>query len=101
VTGIAIPLTALYDVGGISELSWQDLALCAEVDPELHFPEKGESSRPAKSVCRSCEVREPCLGYALETGQRFGVWGGLSERELRRLRRAAPQASSPQPRKAA
>jgi WhiB family transcriptional regulator, redox-sensing transcriptional regulator len=83
------------------DLSWQDQALCAEVDPDLWFPEKGESNREAKSVCRSCEVRQLCLEFALNTGQRFGVWGGLSERELRRLRRAVPQASSPQPRKAA
>jgi WhiB family transcriptional regulator, redox-sensing transcriptional regulator len=82
------------------DLSWQDQALCAEVDPDLHFPEKGESSREAKQVCRGCEVRAECLQAALDRNERFGVWGGLSERERRRLRRAAPQASSPQPRKA-
>ena len=82
--------------------AWQDQALCAEVDPDLHFPEKGGSTREAKRVCRSCEVRAECLAYALEhedTG-RFGIWGGTSERERRALRRAAPQAPSPQPRKA-
>lgn len=66
---------------------WQDLALCAEVDPELFFPDKGESSRPAKRVCAGCEVRAECLQYALDHGERFGVWGGLSERERRELGR--------------
>ena len=60
-------------------------ALCAEIDPELWFPEKGQPNRPAKQVCASCPVRTACLQYALEHSERFGVWGGLSERERRRL----------------
>ena len=66
---------------------WQDSALCAETDPEAFFPEKGGSTRDAKKVCRSCDVRAECLEYALETDQKHGIWGGLSERERRRLRR--------------
>ena len=69
------------------DLTWQDKALCAEVDPELHFPEKGGSTREAKAVCRSCEVSRPCLEYALERDERFGIYGGVSERERRRLKR--------------
>lgn len=68
-------------------LAWQQFALCAQTDPEAFFPEKGGSSREAKSVCASCEVRGECLEYALENDERFGIWGGLSERERRRLRR--------------
>jgi WhiB family transcriptional regulator, redox-sensing transcriptional regulator len=71
------------------ELSWQDRALCAQTDPEAFFPEKGGSTREAKRVCRSCEVRAECLDYALEQDERFGIWGGLSERERRRLKREA------------
>jgi WhiB family redox-sensing transcriptional regulator len=73
---------------------WRDLALCAEVDPELFFPEKGESSRPAKRVCAGCEVRAECLQYALDHSERFGVWGGLSERERRELARQPNLARS-------
>jgi WhiB family redox-sensing transcriptional regulator len=69
------------------DLRWQVDALCAEVDTELFFPEKGGSTRAAKSVCRQCDVRAECLDYALETGQRFGIYGGASERERRRLLR--------------
>lgn len=68
-------------------LAWQAEALCAQTDPEAFFPEKGGSTRDAKRVCGACAVREECLQYALENDERFGIWGGLSERERRRVRR--------------
>jgi hypothetical protein len=67
--------------------SWQERALCAETDPEAFFPEKGGSIREAKRICMGCGVRAECLEYALANDERFGVWGGLSERERRRVRR--------------
>jgi|SRR5690625_3667708 len=70
-------------------LGWQERALCAQTDPEAFFPEKGGSTREAKRVCTSCEVRAECLEYALENDERFGIWGGLSERERRKLKRRA------------
>ncbi len=73
-------------------LTWQDDALCAQADPEAWFPEKGGSTRLAKRVCRSCNVRAECLDYALEHGERFGIWGGMSERERRRM---PPRPDSP------
>jgi WhiB family transcriptional regulator, redox-sensing transcriptional regulator len=66
---------------------WQDRALCAQTDPEAFFPEKGGSTREAKKICLGCEVRNDCLEYALAHDERFGIWGGLSERERRRLKR--------------
>lgn len=69
------------------DLGWQEKALCAQTDPEAFFPEKGGSTRQAKAVCAICPVTEQCLGYALETDQRFGIWGGLSEQERKRLKR--------------
>lgn len=66
---------------------WQDYANCLGVDPDLFFPERGASTREAKEVCRGCGVREECLEYALESGEKIGIWGGMSERERRRLRR--------------
>jgi WhiB family transcriptional regulator, redox-sensing transcriptional regulator len=69
------------------ELSWQARANCMGVDPDLFFPERGASTREAKEVCRGCVVREDCLEYALANGEKFGIWGGLSERERRRIRR--------------
>jgi WhiB family transcriptional regulator, redox-sensing transcriptional regulator len=66
--------------------SWRMDALCAETDPEAFFPEKGGSTREAKRVCAGCPVRLQCLETALRNDERFGIWGGLSERERRRLR---------------
>jgi WhiB family redox-sensing transcriptional regulator len=73
--------------GEVEPEEWQDRALCAQTDPESFFPEKGGSTREAKRICGSCEVRAECLEYALAQDERFGIWGGLSERERRRLRR--------------
>jgi WhiB family transcriptional regulator, redox-sensing transcriptional regulator len=70
-------------------LGWQERALCAQTDPEAFFPEKGGSTREAKKVCAGCEVRAECLEYALANDERFGIWGGLSERERRKLKRRA------------
>ncbi|MGJ0120555.1 WhiB family transcriptional regulator [Williamsia sp. MIQD14] len=69
------------------EDQWQDRALCAQTDPEAFFPEKGGSTREAKRICSGCEVKAECLEYALHKDERFGIWGGLSERERRRLKR--------------
>ncbi|GAA2544261.1 WhiB family transcriptional regulator [Mycolicibacterium diernhoferi] len=66
---------------------WQERGLCAQTDPEAFFPEKGGSTREAKRICQGCEVRDRCLEYALANDERFGIWGGLSERERRRLKR--------------
>lgn len=74
----------------LSELNapeWMSDGLCAQTDPEAWFPEKGGSVREAKAVCSSCDVREQCLAYALEHQERFGIWGGLSERERRQLKK--------------
>lgn len=71
------------------ELAWQVDALCAQTDPEAFFPEKGGSTRDAKKVCGACTVKQECLDYAMANDERFGIWGGLSERERRRLRKRA------------
>ncbi|MFC7617592.1 WhiB family transcriptional regulator [Actinokineospora soli] len=71
------------------EQEWQERALCAQTDPEAFFPEKGGSTREAKRICLGCEVRAECLEYALAHDERFGIWGGLSERERRKLKKRA------------
>jgi len=67
--------------------SWQDEALCAQTGGDFFFPEPGSSVREAKSICGLCEIRTACLEYALANDERFGVWGGLSEKERNQLRR--------------
>jgi WhiB family transcriptional regulator, redox-sensing transcriptional regulator len=89
-TEVIVPLAqVIVSPEDVDELGWQDQALCAQTDPEAFFPEKGGSTREAKRICRSCEVRAECLEYALENDERFGIWGGMSERERRRLKRLA------------
>lgn len=73
----------------VTEQPWTELANCRGCDPALFFPGQGESTRDAKAVCAACEVRRECLDYALRSGEKFGIWGGKSERERRRIRRQA------------
>lgn len=79
-------MTTLSDL--ITPPRWMAYANCNGVSGDLFFPERGASTAEAKEVCRGCDVREDCLDYALTRGERFGIWGGKSERERRHLRRA-------------
>ena len=69
-----------------AELTWMDDALCAQIGSDFWFPEKGEPVTEAKRICEGCPVRVPCLEYALEIGDKFGIWGGKSERQRRTIR---------------
>lgn len=73
--------------GDYLDYEWALRAACARVDPELFYPDKGGNVLVPKMVCLGCEVRMECLTVALENDERFGVWGGLSERERRKLKR--------------
>ena len=86
---VAILRSDAAPLGTFEEQDWHGRALCAQTDPEAFFPEKGGSTRDAKKICTGCEVRAECLSYALANDERFGIWGGLSERERRRLKRLA------------
>lgn len=77
------------DAEETNSLSWQADAVCAQTDPEAFFPEKGGSTRDAKRICAGCDVKQQCLEYALANDERFGIWGGLSERERRKLKKRA------------
>lgn len=80
-----------FSMAGTINEEWHDQANCLGVDPDLFFPERGASTREAKEVCRGCVVRVDCLEFALQNGEKFGIWGGLSERERRRIRRQRVQ----------
>jgi len=81
-------LTAGYD------LEWQDGANCTGANANLFFPERGASTRTAKAICRACAVRVDCLEFAITTGEKFGIWGAMSERERRRVRKERQIAAS-------
>lgn len=71
---------------------WKQFANCREVDPDLFFPERRASTKEAKRVCHDCVVREQRLQYALDNGEKFGIWGGMNEQERRRVRRERARA---------
>jgi WhiB family redox-sensing transcriptional regulator len=77
----------LIEALAIGELSWQDYANCRGADADLFFPERGASTRKAKAICNACDVKAECLDFAIVQGEKFGIWGGMSERERRRVRR--------------
>lgn len=64
---------------------WMSEGICSQVDGDLWFPEKGSSTAPAKRICMGCPVRERCLEWALDNNERFGVYGGKSERDRRKI----------------
>ena len=88
--------SAAEGVDEVAAESWQAFANCLGVDPDLFFPERGASTKEAKQGCQGCVVREDCLEYALANGEKFGIWGGLSERERRRIRRQRALARAAQ-----
>lgn len=79
-------LASLAELLEADDEDWQERALCAQTDPEAFYPEKGGSTREAKRICLSCEVKDECLEYALAHHEHYGIWGGLSERERQKLR---------------
>jgi WhiB family redox-sensing transcriptional regulator len=80
----------------LQPVEWQTHARCAEVDPEIFFPERGGSSKAARAVCCDCQVKLECLEYALNNKEQFGIWGGTSERERRRLRKVRAREPCPE-----
>ena len=64
---------------------WQDRAACFGIDPDVFFPTSEEEAAPALAYCGGCGIRGMCLAWALKNGERYGVWGGLTEQQRRRL----------------
>ena len=78
---------SLIDALAVDDLAWQDYSNCRGADADLFFPERGASTRKAKAICNACQVKVECLEFAIQQSEKFGIWGGLSERERRRIRK--------------
>jgi len=78
---------SLIDALAVDDLAWQDYSNCRGADADLFFPERGASTRKAKAICNACQVKAECLEFAIIQSEKFGIWGGLSERERRRIRK--------------
>jgi WhiB family redox-sensing transcriptional regulator len=76
---------------------WTARAACVGVDGDVFFPDKGGTATAAKAICAGCAVRVECLDYAVRWGIRFGVWGGMTERERRQLTRSGKPRRLPPP----
>ena len=81
------------------QLDWQEVASCRQYDNVLFFGEEGEPEvdkqnreAHAKSICKACPVLEPCLEFAMETNQKYGIWGGLTDKERASLKRRRARA---------
>lgn len=75
----------------IPDEPWMSEALCAQADPEAWFPEKGGSGAvEAKRICAACPVKNECLTYALDNDEHYGIYGGFSQRERRRIKQGLP-----------
>lgn len=74
---------------------WRDDAACRDTDPDAFYPDAGKSGTYALMICRRCPVRTECLAEALDLGDQFGIWGGLSVAERKNLRRRERRSGSP------
>ena len=80
-------MLGLYD----QEFEWMQTGACREEDPDLFFPERGGDFAAPKEVCARCDVKDECLAYAMDNHIQFGIWGGTSEHERRKLRGTWPK----------
>ena len=82
------------------KMDWQEDAACRRHDNVVFFgPDQGESElekqareMKAKSICHTCPVKEPCLEFAMETNQKYGIWGGMTDKERASLKRRRARA---------
>ena len=88
---VDMPALAIADVL-FERPAWHSEAACTGLDVDLFFPNRGEPSEPAKAVCAGCAAREPCLDFALTSTEKFGIWGGESERSRRGIRKRRRRA---------
>jgi WhiB family redox-sensing transcriptional regulator len=77
--GLMVPIT--------EERPWAAFAVCRDRDPDTFFPVTADGEREAIRICQGCPVRIDCLEFAMEARVRFGVWGGVTEKQRRSVRR--------------
>lgn len=71
---------------GIDRPDWVRYAACRGADTAIFYPGRGESPEAAIAYCNRCPVRELCLDYADSFKDTFGVWGGTTGNDRRRIR---------------
>ena len=76
----------------IGRPEWMHTGACHGFPEHIFFPARGASTAPAKAICAICNHRQQCRDHALTQPEKFGIWGGLSEYERRRMRPRNRQA---------
>lgn len=72
----------------MSKELWRDFAACRDIeDPNIFFPGQREGGAEAKLVCAGCPARKACLEFAITNGEKFGIWGGMSEKQRNKIRK--------------
>ena len=89
---MTVGVTTARALGEGEDRSWAARGACATMDPDEFFVQ-GAEQHAVKTACGGCPVRTQCLVDALENRIDFGVWGGMTERERRRLLRRHPDVS--------
>lgn len=74
------------------EEGWRSRGNCRGMDPDLMFPLSDKDVDKGKAVCVGCPVSQECLEFALTNGEKHGIWGGYSEKEIDRIRRIRRKA---------
>jgi WhiB family redox-sensing transcriptional regulator len=67
--------------------TWTDSAACRGTDTEIFYPVNAEEEAEALSICATCPVRAQCLDYAIHNREAYGIWGGTTPEQRRRIRR--------------
>jgi WhiB family transcriptional regulator, redox-sensing transcriptional regulator len=65
----------------LDRYNWQENAACRGIEPEIFFPVSDEEAGPAKAICSTCDVERYCLLFSFQNRERYGVWGGVTEKE--------------------
>ena len=88
-TSTVLERSRTKEVSGSMGQNWRAIGLCRGSDTLVFYPPSDDDSlaEEAKTICSMCAVRKPCLEFALTSREKHGVWGGLTERERRRVLR--------------
>jgi WhiB family redox-sensing transcriptional regulator len=80
-------MAARHNSPEYNDLEWKMAAACRGLDPNMFFPTAESDAEMAIRVCAKCVVKSECLEYALVTNEQYGIWGGTTEDERRKLRK--------------
>lgn len=85
VTTPEVPDAAVAATDGPPPAGWQERSLCRQTDPDMFFFDHGREAANAKRICASCPVQAECLQDAVARNEEWGIWGGMTGPERRKI----------------